>query len=78
MKFLIKIKHHKLDEKFSRQRFLDPDPVCPKRLDPDQVCHERLDPATPLPLPLCSPMVVIFSNLNDTLRANLRVTLISQ
>ena len=59
-------------------KIMDPDPVCPKRLDPDQVCHERLDPATPLPLPLCSPMVVIFSNLNDTLRANLRVTLISQ
>ena len=39
--FLIK-NHHKIDDKFSRQRFLDPDPVCPKRLDP--VCPERLDP----------------------------------
>ena len=31
-------------ENFSRQRFLDPDPVCPERLDPDPVCLERLDP----------------------------------
>ena len=31
---------------FSRQRCLDPDPVCPERLDPDTdpVCPERLDP----------------------------------
>ena len=32
--------------KFSRQRCLDPDPVCPERLDPDPdpFCPERLDP----------------------------------
>ena len=31
---------------FSRQRGLDPDPVCPEMLDPepDPVCPERLDP----------------------------------
>ena len=34
--------------KFSRDRCLDPDPVCPKRLDPDPdpdpICPKRLDP----------------------------------
>ena len=35
---------HKIDEKFSRQSCLDPDPVCPERLDLDPVCPERLDP----------------------------------
>ena len=59
--FLVK-NHHKIDGKFSRQRFLDPDPgpdpVCPERLDPDPVCLERLDPdpvnIRPDPLPKSS------------------------
>ena len=35
--------HKKIDGKFSRQRCLDPDPVCPERLDQDPV-NIRPDP----------------------------------
>ena len=40
-----------MDGKFSRQRCLDPDPVCPERLDPDPV-NIRPDPKPCCSLPL--------------------------
>ena len=56
-RFLINY-HHKIDEKFSRQRCLDPNPVCPERLDPHPdpgpACLKWPDPVSIKPNPKTS------------------------